>query len=268
MTERQIADDHCHLKFRIGEFEQMNSRPPKKLKAHKARNILAYPLACTFVAIAMPVMQAKANPLQDQVDTALKTFVQGLEPGVSQKRNEGSWQKLDTRLTLPVCPQPLEVAPFSGRSTGRITVKVSCASPSWNMLVPLTIHAFQQVVVSKAPIARNQAISGSVLAIEEREIKPPLSNFFIDLSQVNGRLAKRAIAPDQILTAAMLKNPDIVSKGQSVIIEAASGNFAIRSAGTALTNGGMGDTIKVRNAQSGRVVEGVIVSEGKIRVAL
>lgn len=246
----------------------MNSRRSKKLNPHtpfKKRH------SGTLAALALILWHASfaaASGLQDQVDAALNTYVQALEPATTNKRNEGSWQKLDTRLNLPVCSQALDIAPFSGKSVGRTTLRLSCKAPAWSLLVPVNIRSFQQVVVSKAPVIRNEMVNANALALEEREIKPPLSNFFVDPALVSGRLAKRAINADQIITANMLTSPDVVSKGQSVIIEAASGSFAIRTAGEALTDGGLGDTIRVRNAQSGRVVEGTVVSEGKVRIAL
>lgn len=246
----------------------MNSGPPKKLKALTSAKNAIFLILSGVLALLGYALPVQANPLQDQVDSALSAFVQTMAPSTASQRNLGSWQKLDSRLNLPACTQALDVAPFSGKSTGRTTVKVSCQTPAWSLLVPVNVRNFQQVVVSKSPVVRNEAVTANVLALEEREIKPPLSNFFTDIAQVAGRLAKRAIAADQIITASMLKSPSIISKGQSVIIEAASGSFAIRTAGTALTDGGLGDTIRVRNAQSGRVVEGTVVSEGKIRVAL
>lgn len=246
----------------------MNRRPAKKLKAPLMQKTSLAAFCFILLGMGFSGSVAHAFSLQDQVDNALTTHVSSLEKASNGKRLQGTWQKLDTRLTLPVCPQNLGVEPLADRTTGRTTVKISCASPNWSLLVPVLIRAFQSVVVTTGPIGRNETINPATLKVEEREIKPTLNGFFTDPSQIHGRLAKRPIPTDQILTASMLKSPDIIIKGQSVIIEAASNSFAIRSAGTALTNGGLGDTIRVRNAQSGRVVEGVVVSEGKIRVAL
>lgn len=251
----------------------MNSERSKKLKPRTAVKKRHYASIGTIAILLWHSPLVVASPLQEQVDAALTAYVQALEPSASARqiegrRNEGSWQKLDTRLNLPVCSQSLDIEPFSGKNSGRTTLKLSCEAPEWSLLVPVNIRSFQQVVVAKAPITRNAVVTANVLALEEREIKPTLSDFFVDMSLVGGRLAKRAINSDQIITANMLANPDVVSKGQSVIIEATSGNFAIRTAGEALTNGGLGDTIKVRNAQSGRLVEGTVVSEGKVRIAL
>lgn len=246
----------------------MNRRPSKKLKARKPVKRSLTHLCIGLVAVMLHSIPANADSLQNQVDNALNAYIASIASNSKDKRLEGTWQKLDTRLTLPVCPQNLDVTPLTDRTTGRTTVRISCASPAWSLLAPILIRTFQHVVVSTAPIARNDAINPATLTLEEREIKPPLNGFFTDLAQIKGRLAKRPIPADQILTASMLKSPEIISKGQSVIIEAGSDSFAVRSAGTALTNGGLGDTIRVRNAQSGRIVEGVVVSEGKIRVAL
>lgn len=263
-----MIDDIRHLKFRIGEFEQMNSRYPKKLNPFTPSHRPIYSrvgIALTGLFLSLCV---RAESFQDQVDSALNNYVETLIPRSADTRVEGSWQKLDQRLNLPVCTQPIDLAPLNGKTSGRTTLRVSCASAGWSFMVPLIIHGFQKVVVAQNAIARDETITASALALEEKEISPAISGYFTDLAQVSGHIAKRAIGADQILTASMVKSPDIISKGQSVIIEAASGSFAIRTAGTALTNGGMGDTIKVRNTESGRVVEGVVVSDGKIRVAL
>lgn len=246
----------------------MNRRRLKNLKTCKRRKFPGnWCIALTICGLVNAV-QAVASPLQEQFDKALDAYVQALAPATPGKHLVGTWQKLDSRLTLQPCVTPLEIAAFSGKHTGRMTVRASCASPTWSMLVPIAIKTFQQVVVCKEPVIRNQTIAASALALEEREIKPPLSNFFSDPTPVTGRVAKRQIAAGQVITANMLTAPEVVSKGQSIIIEATTGNFAIRTTGTALTNGGMGDTIRVKNSKSGRVVEGVIISEGKIRVAL
>lgn len=250
---------------RIWANEQKAS---KKLKAPRATQKYIAASIAGMITTLVPIAMTHAYSLQDQVDKALNSYIGTIAGSSGDKRVEGTWQKLDTRLTLPVCPQDLAVAPLAERTTGRTTVRISCASPSWNLLVPVIIRTFLPVVVSNAPIERNEAVTPAALSVVEREIKPTLTGFFTDPAQVKGRLAKRPIPADQILTASMLKSPDVVGKGQTVIIEAASGSFAVRSAGTALTNGGLGDTIKVRNEQSGRIVEGVVVSEGKIRVAL
>lgn len=251
----------------------MNSEHSKKLKPRTPVKKRHYASIATLATLLWHSSMAVASALQEQVDAALTAYVQALEPGASAqknegRRNEGSWQKLDTRLNLPVCSQSLDIEPFSGKSSGRTTLKISCETPAWSLLVPVNIRSFQQVVVAKSPVTRNAMVAANVLAVEEREIKPSLSDFFVDPTLVSGRLAKRAINTDQIITAPMLTNPNVVSKGQSVIIEATTGNFAIRTAGEALTNGGLGDTIRVRNAQSGRLVEGTVVSEGKVRIAL
>ncbi len=266
--KRQSYDRQLDLKFRIGEIGQMNSERSKKLKPRTPAKKRHYASIATLASLLWHCPMAVASALQEQVDTALTAYVQALEPSSSSRRNEGSWQKLDTRLNLPVCSQSLDIEPFSGKSSGRTTLKLSCETPAWSLLVPVHIRSFQKVVVAKSAVTRNALVTANVLALEEREIKHSLNDFFVDPALVSGRLAKRAINADQIITAPMLANPDVVSKGQSVIIEATSGNFAIRTAGEALTNGGLGDTIRVRNAQSGRLVEGTVVSEGKVRIAL
>jgi flagella basal body P-ring formation protein FlgA len=66
----------------------------------------------------------------------------------------------------------------------------------------------------------------------------------------------------------MLQAPKLVKRGQRVTVIAESGALSIRSAGKALSDGKSGDTIPVRAEGSHRVVDGVVVSQGVIKVTL
>ena len=55
-------------------------------------------------------------------------------------------------------------------------------------------------------------------------------------------------------------------KDQSVIIESQIGPVTVFGAGTAVNNAQLGDLVRVKNNSSGMVVEGVAISEKKIRI--
>ena len=60
----------------------------------------------------------------------------------------------------------------------------------------------------------------------------------------------------------------IVEQGGHQTVIAESGPLSIRSVGKALGDGKAGDTIRVKAEGSQRVVDGVVVSQGVIKVTL
>jgi flagella basal body P-ring formation protein FlgA len=65
-----------------------------------------------------------------------------------------------------------------------------------------------------------------------------------------------------------LQDVCLVCKGDEVSIVAKSGSMMIKTSGTAIENGAKGETIKVKNDSSNRVVKGVIGDLREIYVKL
>mgnify|MGYP006202654589 CR=1 FL=1 len=63
--------------------------------------------------------------------------------------------------------------------------------------------------------------------------------------------------------------PDVlVRRGQQVTLIAANGGVQIRAQGQALTEGAADERVRVQNVSSLKVVEGVVESDGVVRVGL
>ena len=81
-----------------------------------------------------------------------------------------------------------------------------------------------------------------------------------------GRLATRSLQAGALLNDAALKAPQVVRRGQTVVLSLEEGPIGIQLSGEALGPGAPGDRIKVRNTSSRRVVEGVVTEDGGVRV--
>ncbi len=66
----------------------------------------------------------------------------------------------------------------------------------------------------------------------------------------------------------MLQPDVLVRRGQQVTLIAANGGVQIRAQGQALTEGAAADRVRVQNVSSLKVVEGVVESDGVVRVGL
>lgn len=82
-----------------------------------------------------------------------------------------------------------------------------------------------------------------------------------------GKVAKRTLLPGREILAIAIENPRAVANGAHVTLVYRDGALTIVTSALALEAGGVGDTIKVRNEDSGLTVSGKIQPDGSVSVS-
>jgi flagellar basal body P-ring formation protein FlgA len=82
-----------------------------------------------------------------------------------------------------------------------------------------------------------------------------------------GKLAKRTLLPGRLIAMIAVENPRAVSNGAQIKLVYRDGPLIIVTFAMALDNGAVGDTIRVRNADSGTIISGVILPDGTVSVS-
>lgn len=184
-------------------------------------------------------------------------------------RIETSVDRVDNRLQMADCDQPIAATLKSTRTIGRINIQVSCEGANrWTLYVPAEVKLFRPVVVLAGPVARGTALSADDLELRDMDISRLNGSYFTDPGEVVGLVARRLLAADRPLTAAWLKPPIVVHKGDAVILTATGGGLTVKMPGIALADGETGQQISVRNAQSNRVVEAEVTGPGQVQVPM
>lgn len=161
---------------------------------------------------------------------------------------------LDQRLRLAVCTEPLVADP--GRAApgaARVTVRVACQAPNWSLYVPVRLSRQQSVVVLTRAVNRGHVITAADVEVITRQARsgyPVLR----DAAHAVGQRLRRPAAAGTELTPSWLETPAVIRRGQRVILVARSGGLEIRTNGEAMSDGGTGQQIQVRNLSSGRMV--------------
>lgn len=91
-------------------------------------------------------------------------------------------------------------------------------------------------------------------------------DFILDPDEVIGKQVLRPLAPRQPIRKMMLDDPPIVHKGDRVMLEVRKGGLFVQAVGLAKAAGKSGDTITVKNQNSGREVIGTIIGSGLVEV--
>jgi flagella basal body P-ring formation protein FlgA len=179
--------------------------------------------------------------------------------------------QLDVRLRLANCNGKTEAYLQDGQRMGnRVAVGIRCLDEThrWSIFVPVNITRYAEVVVSSRNLSRGQAINKSDIKIERRAVSRLHGQYLTQVSQVIGQLPKRSLEKGKIVSPRLLKRQHLVKRGQNVIILAENPLIQVRSKGVALTNGRIGERIRVRNTGTKKIVEGTVTSEGYVKILL
>jgi flagella basal body P-ring formation protein FlgA len=145
---------------------------------------------------------------------------------------------------------PLQVETSQGRSVYWVTGKIS--------------------FFKEAPVAKRLIRSGERLSEADVEMKKINVSFNKDgaptLQELAGKISLRTITMGQPVFVSDLKKEPAATRGQIIKILIGDENFEVVSAGTAEEGGGIGDVIKVKSSETQKLLSGVLVEKGTVRV--
>lgn len=232
---------------------------------------------CGFLLIGLGALARLAwatetlppEQLRTQVhDFLYATFQQQLPPDRPEDYLAVQVSNLDARLNLPACEQDPEITISSPQPYGsNITVRVSCTSGSrWSIFVPARIELYADVAVLTRNLGRGDVITPQDVQLRRMNTAQAGFGHIEDIERVVGMELRRPLRSGETVRLSHLLVPEIVRRGDSVILEAQNGGLSVVMEGTALANGKVGDQIQVRNSTSERVVDATVVGPGRVRV--
>lgn len=210
-----------------------------------------------------------AEQLRTQVhDFLYATFLQQLPPGRPEDYLAIHVANLDARLNLPPCDRAPDISISSPQPYGsNITVRVTCTSGSrWSIYVPARIELYADIAVLTRNLGRGDVITAQDVQLLRMNTAQAGFGHIEELDRVVGMQLRRSLRSGETVRLSHLLVPEIIRRGDSVILEAQNGGLSVVMEGTALANGKVGEQIQVRNSTSQRVVEATIVGPGRVRV--
>ncbi|MFO1047690.1 MAG: flagellar basal body P-ring formation chaperone FlgA [Geminicoccaceae bacterium] len=160
----------------------------------------------------------------------------------------------------------LEVDQGAGRFQGRIEAVLPSGERA-QLPTSGVIDRAVDVLVPARAIARGQGITDGDLTT----VRLPASSLPADAltraSEIVGRQAARNLAPQRAVRAGDVAEPWLVRRGDEAAAVFRRGSLEIVSAGEALDNGRQGETVRVRNLDSGEVRRAVVVAPRRVEVA-
>ena len=227
------------------------------------------------MALGYSTLTSASVTLPDQLIGETQRFLEQavadyLQRSNIQARHEVQINRLDPRLRLPLCDEPLIVTlETPAEPIGRVTTRVRCEGTApWTVFVPGQVRLYREVVTVTKPIDRESVISESSVMLAERDVGLLNQGYLTDMEQAIGSKSTRALQPDQVISPTFIRQAEAIRRGDQVVITARSGGINVRMPGEALSDGAVGKQISVRNQRSQRVVRARVIGPGQVEVSM
>jgi len=185
---------------------------------------------------------------------------------------------LDNRIVLQACQQKLQ---FEQPFVNQPNVRVRCAQPQWQLFVTLGNGAapssaktdspasatLMKALVAKEVLKRGTIISPDMFMLTEMPASGMENQVIVDPQLLVNMELVRDLAPNAPLRTYDLKKAVMVKRGQEVLVTAGGGQgFLITVKAEAQQDAGMGETIRLKNAESGRFMSAEVTGPGTAKM--
>lgn len=114
------------------------------------------------------------------------------------------------------------------------------------------------------PVERGAVLQASNLVVLRRPKSQ--GDALTDSAAVVGLAARHQLRPGQALTAADLMKPELIQRNDAVTLIYEAPGVTLTLRGQAQDTGALGDAISVLNAQTKRIVQGIVAGPGQVTV--
>lgn len=132
--------------------------------------------------------------------------------------------------------------------------------------VSLDVRRYADLLVPIQNIRRHELLAPDMFESKRFDVTSFSENMLTDPAQLNGcRAAQTLTAARMVPLRRIEKTPD-VEYGAPITIVGKSSLFEIRAKGTAMQNGVVGETVKVKNDDSKKILTGTVTGPGTVEI--
>ena len=248
----------------------------KGIITHVRLNSMKQSLIALFLISLVTLNSTRANSLDVPAQREFqptKEIHQLVENHIKQKVDQKLFEptvqvrKLSENLRLPLCETPLELLDNRpNKVAGRMTIRVHCTKPKWQVFVPASVNGKLPIVISTKAILKKAVITHEdIMQIHVAYNKVPVGTL-VTIEKAVGMRLKRAIGPNQPIKVRDLTPPYWVFKNREVNIITKIGDIEVKTKGTALKSGVFEDQIPVKNNASKKVINGIVIAPNTVAI--
>lgn len=172
---------------------------------------------------------------------------------------------MNRHLQLQSCESPLTVKILSHQLQSRTSAKVNCET-KWSLIISMRIEVNVPVILSSQPIAKGQVISDTLIRMDQRNVLTSAGHYFTKKKSVLGLEARRSIRAGTLLRKPLLQAARVINKGDVILLSAGSGDLRVSIQAEALSDGRIGDHIRVRNRATRKIIKAKVTTTGNAEI--
>ncbi len=230
-------------------------------------------LGVLLAGTVLPVL-ALDNPEQ-RVTTTVKDYIVSKFP---------DWPKDDIRLTYKAAEgvfaelkglpegatlEVIEVYPdFKPVGTVVFPLRVSDGLAAKKFMVRAKVEVVRNLVCAARLIKKGQVLAQSDLKTEPRDVALLPQKYFLSFDPLAGKEAKISIPENSTIFEWMVGEVPLVHRGAAVTLLVSAPGLTVKSKAEAQEDGSLGSEIKVKRADSNKIVAATIISADEVEVKL
>ena len=169
----------------------------------------------------------------------------------------------------PTASEPLQVSRFRhNRRNGRFDVALIVDQGEGEKRFTVRGRAVETVEVATLirPLGRGDIVQDGDIALQRVPFRQALRLDVIDIAALIGKAAKRPLRAGAQISAGDFTLPIVVQRNGIVSIQFKTKGLTLSARGRALSEGAIGDTVTVLNAQSKRTLQAIVEAPGLVIV--
>lgn len=219
---------------------------------------------CTSLIGTWANLACAALPIEKQATQWIDQQIQqvGRQQGWQSVSSSASVQLFNANHRASPCSTPLVfTAPLLPQSPTRFPLVISCQSTngSWKIRAQANVEIHLAAVVAVSALPAGTTLTAADVQIMPVVLKPGARVSVITKIEAAQQMTlKRAVTAGQPLTALLLSSPTLIHRNQAVTLVIQQEGLELTTGGVALQNGSKGETIRVKNSGSGRIISGTV----------
>jgi len=228
---------------------------------------MALCLAAIFAALASAdTCQNEGHP---DVAGILRAHIASVTGWNLQEIEICSVGAIDAAAPSAGAPQLQVAARFMPSSFGKMLVPIEIVAAGG---APRTLWISADVRVRAAVVrlAKRVPYRGILkpehLELIVADIRDPRTEYVRNPEDAAGMMARRSLAPGELLSRASIETQDLVHSGDTVRLVSKVGGITIATMARALQGGKLGDRVKVRNIDSNQALRALVTGPGEVSI--
>lgn len=218
----------------------------------------------TILCLLVPCL-CQANWQTELTEHLIEEWKQSLG-GTLSGRVAISFPGLNQNYQLPDCSHAPNNVWKRPVQPGRNQLLLHCESPRWQQHLAARIHQWTAVAILTQPVQSDVLLTKDSVRFVEKDLGELQQGYFTHWSQLRGQTLKRPLRTGTVLTPNMVQGELLIHRGDLLVIQIERRGIRLETKGIALAKGRLGESIKVRNQRSGKVLAATVMASNRVRV--